>query len=479
MADEQQSLAIKAARQITHTTKSKPHMTAVTPQYLLQLLPWENVPGGTYRINRTKMIIKMGDRLEIIKSFTGKKPQVTGENLRSVPVFSKLDSKLLNKMASNLVVEEHERGVELVHEGTERDKFSIIAEGSLELMIACSHGHDIRLRFLNVGDFFGAEELVTDQASKFTIRTLTKSTLLTLNWKSLNKILTSHPALKKNLDETMALMKELKLSANERGEAVAEVKSGHLGEVSLPSTFVDYSFTPKEIPLSAVQTILKVHTRVSDVYNDPMNQLQEQLRLTIQTMKERQEWDLINDPSFGLIAQCEPYMRVHTHYGSPTPDDMDNLLSLVWKSPSFFLAHPLAIAAFGRECTWRGVPPPTVDMLGSKFITWRGIPLIPTDKLEIDRGDPPLKRAGNTNIILVRVGKESQGVVGLHQTGIPHEITPGLSARLMKIDQKAIASYLLTQYYSMASLVEDAIAVLDNVEIGFYHNYVNRTPKIK
>jgi CRP-like cAMP-binding protein len=479
MTDERESLAIEAARQLTHTTKSKPYMTAVTPQYLLQLLPWENVPGGTFRINRTKMIFKRGDRVEIIKNFSGKNPQVTGEGLRAVPIFNRLNTNQLKKIASRLVLEEHERGVELVHEGTERDKFYIIAEGSLELMAACSHGNDIRLKFLNVGDFFGAEELLTDETSKYTIRTLTKCTLLSLTWKSLDKIITSDPALKKNMEETMALVKKLMSSTTEHGEAVAQVKSGHKGEVSLPSTFVDYSYNPKEIPLSSVQTILKVHTRVSDIYNDPMNQLQEQLRLTIQSMKERQEWEMINNPFFGLINQCEPYMNVHTHFGSPTPDDMDNLLSLVWKSPSFFLAHPLAIAAFGRECTWRGVPPPTVEMFGGKFITWRGIPLIPTDKIEINKGDTPLKSAGTTSIILVRIGKETQGVVGLHQTGIPNEITPGLSVRLMKIDQKAISSYLLTQYYALAAMAEDAIAVLDNVEVGFYHDYANRVPKIK
>ncbi len=49
----------------------------------------------------------------------------------------------------------------------------------------------------------------------------------------------------------------------------------------------------------------------------------------------------------------------------------------------------------------------------------------------------------------------------------------------MNIDQKAISSYLLTQYYSLAALAEDAIAVLENVEVGFYHNYANRASKIK
>jgi len=58
--------------------------------------------------------------------------------------------------------------------------------------------------------------------------------------------------------------------------------------------------------------------------------------------------------------------------------DLDELLTKVWKEPALFLAHPLAIAAFGRECTRRGVPPATVSLFGSQFITWRGVPIIPS-----------------------------------------------------------------------------------------------------
>ncbi|KMV10473.1 major membrane I domain protein, partial [Acinetobacter baumannii] len=79
----------------------------------------------------------------------------------------------------------------------------------------------------------------------------------------------------------------------------------------------------------------------------------------------------------------------------------------VWKEPGFFLAHPDAIAAFGRECTRRGVPPPTVSLFGSQFITWRGIPLIPSNKIPVEDG--------KTKILLLRVGEKRQGIVGLFQ----------------------------------------------------------------
>ena len=154
---------------------------------------------------------------------------------------------------------------------------------------------------------------------------------------------------------------------------------------------------------------------------------------------------------------------VHPLTGAPTPDDLDELLTKVWKDPAFFLAHPLAIAAFGRECTRRGVPPPTVSLFGSQFITWRGVPLIPSDKVPV--------ADGKSKILLLRVGEKRQGVVGLFQPGLPGEQSPGLSVRLMGIDDHAIASYLVSLYCSLAVLTEDALAVLDDVEVGKFHDY--------
>ena len=229
----------------------------------------------------------------------------------------------------------------------------------------------------------------------------------------------------------------------------------------LPQTYVDYEEHPREYMLSSVNTVLDVHTRVSDLYSNPYNQISEQLRLTIETVKERQESELINNTEYGLLHNIAASQKISTRTGAPTPDDLDELLTRVWKEPGFFLAHPLAIAAFGRECTRRGVPPPTVPLLGSQFLTWRGVPLIPSDKVGVSEG--------LTSIILIRTGERKQGVVGLYQPNLPGEQSPGLSVRFMGINHKAIASYLVSLYCSLAVLTEDAIAVLEGVETGKYH----------
>jgi hypothetical protein len=250
-----------------------------------------------------------------------------------------------------------------------------------------------------------------------------------------------------------------------------EVACGGKDEKPLPETFVDYDEKPREYTLCAISTILNVQTRVSDLYSNPYDQIREQLRLTIENVKERQENELINNSDYGLLKNVPATQRIKSRKGSPTPDDLDELLTKVWKEPSFFLAHPRAIAAFGRECTLRGVPPPTVTLFGSHFITWRGIPIFPTEKLQIGGEAKSKGHGGKTNILLIRVGEKKQGVVGLFQPGLPGEQTPGLSVRFMGINPKALASYLISLYCSVAVLTDDAIAALEDVEVGNYHEY--------
>ncbi|TGJ99438.1 hypothetical protein EHO59_16390 [Leptospira semungkisensis] len=250
-----------------------------------------------------------------------------------------------------------------------------------------------------------------------------------------------------------------------------DVLCGQKDEQPLPETFVDYEEKPREYTLSAISTVLDVHTRVSDLFSSPHDQIKEQLRLTIESVKERQENELINNDDYGLLKNVPKGQRIQTRKGAPTPDDLDELISKVWKEPSFFLAHPLAVAAFGRECTRRGVPPATVSLFGSQFLTWRGLPIIPTNKLLVGGESSPKAPGGTTNILLLRVGEKKQGVIGLYQPGLPGEQTPGLSVRFMGINRSAIGSYLISLYCSAAVLTNDAIAVLENVDVGNYYDY--------
>ena len=473
----QRSVTTAVARNLTTTTKTNPKMMSITPRWLLSQLPWVQVTGGTYRVNRTKRELSKAERIEI--DVTGAGSTFQPESLRSVPLFSQLPDSLLTRMTARFKSEEVSLGNKLVVEGEERNKFFIIAQGQVEVLSKGAHGSDLRIALLTEGEYFGETELVTDRSSEVTVRTITPCVFLSLSRKDLDSILSELPSLNDEFKRAVDEHLELLSTVNRYGERNIDLVSGFAENIEIPETFVDYSATPREYSLSSIQTVVRVHTRVSDLYNNPHDQLAEQMRLTIEGIKERQEWELINSRKFGLLHSADPSMRISTRYGTPTPADLDELLALVWKKPAFFLAHPKAIAAFGRECTWRGVPPQTINLFGTQVITWRGIPLIPTDKLEIKSRFSSNQWLGTTSIILVRVGEADQGVVGLHQVGIPGEILPSLSARLMKTDNLGVASYLLSLYFSLAVLTDDALAVLENVEVGFYHDYEHRKAKAK
>ncbi len=461
----QRSVTTAVARNLADTTKTPPTMMSITPRGLLGMLPWVEVPGGTYRVNRTKVELPRAER--IVLDVGDGRAMPSAEALRGVPMFSRLPEAALNRMAGQFKTETVSLGTNLVVEGGEGGKFFVVAQGQVEVLSKGVHGSDLRLALLTDGEYLGEEELTEATPSTVSIRTTTPSVLATLSRSDLD------PALRDTFAKALAEHKELRSTVNRYGERNIDLVSGFAENVEIPETYVEYTAAPREYSLSAVQTVVRVHTRVSDLYNGPFDQLEEQMRLAIEGIKERQEWDLVNSQKFGLLGAVAPSMRISARYGAPTPDDLDDLLSLVWKKPSFFVAHPKAISAFQRECTWRGVPPAVSDVLGEPMLSWRGVPLVPCDKLEMKGRYQSSQSLGTTNILLMRIGEAAQGVVGLRQTGIPGEIQPGLSARLMGLDSLGVASYLLSLYFSCAVLTDDALGVLENVEVGYYHDYAS------
>lgn len=137
-----------------------------------------------------------------------------------------------------------------------------------------------------------------------------------------------------------------RLNKVDEGKAIESLCS-HEDESPIVSTFVDYQKEPREYRLSSINAVLNVHTRVSDLLSNPYDQVREQLRLVIESVKEKQESELLNNADYGLLNNVAPEQKIKTRKGPPTPDDLDELLTKVWKEPSVFLAHPRTIAAFG------------------------------------------------------------------------------------------------------------------------------------
>jgi CRP-like cAMP-binding protein len=455
----QQSLGTAAARNLATTTKTIPQMQGITSRWLLRQLPWVQASGGTYRVNRRLTCVVGDGRL----TFTniGDNVQLVPGELRELPLLRtfKTDDadSVLAALAERFTQREYSQGDVIVEFGHQAEGLYLIAHGKVSKVGVGEYGEATTLGMLTGGDYFGDSEIVApDGIWEFTAKAVTRCTVLSLGKQAFQELMERFEALRAHVE---AGRSGVTPSLNEHGEAAINVASGHSGEPEIPGTFADYELAPREYELSVAQTVLRVHTRVADLYNEPMDQLEQQLRLTIEALRERQEHEMVNNRDFGLLHNADMSMRVPTREGPPTPDEFDELLAMVWKDPGFFLAHPRTIAAFGRECTKRGVYPTSVDVGGHKIPAWRDIPIFPCNKI-------PVSENYASSVLLIRAGEHNQGVVGLHQTGIPDEYQPGLSIRFMGINEKAVISYLVSAYYSAAVLVPDALAVLEDVEVG-------------
>jgi CRP-like cAMP-binding protein len=452
----QLSLSTAAARNLATTTKSVPQMQEISSRWLLRMLPWVQVSGGAYRVNR-RLSYLVGDGRVSFTTTSGEADVVPGELCELALLRGYDDQSVLTALADRFTQHEFAAGQSIVEFGSPADHLYLIVHGKVSKNGTGPYGNPVQLGVLADGEFFGEETLFGEVGIwEYTARAMTTVTVLALPRQAFAELLDRSETLRAQVERRRAAASK---PQNKHGEAEIAMAAGHAGEPLLPGTFVDYELAPREYQLSVAQTVLRVHTRVADLYNDPMNQLEQQLRLTIEALRERQEYEMVNNREFGLLHNADLRQRVHTRTGPPTPDDLDELLTMRRRT-KLFLAHPRAIAAFGRECTKRGIYPTPVDVDGHQIPAWRGVPIFPCGKIPISQEA--------THIIAMRTGEEDQGVIGLHQVGIPDEYEASLSVRFMGISEQAIMSYLVSAYYSLAVLVPDALGVLDNVELAHY-----------
>ncbi|MGI5451940.1 family 2B encapsulin nanocompartment shell protein [Streptomyces sp. CA-249302] len=450
------SLSTQAARQLATTTKSEPQMQAISSRWLLKSLPWVDVKGGAYRVNR-RLQLRIGRGRVQFDQNGADDVRVIPETLTELPVLRGYpDIDVLREISTRFRVREVRAGQVLFEAGQPVTENYLVVHGRFTRYTAGKYGEEEIVGVVADGDQMGDEAIgQSDPLWLSSVRAETPGVLLVLPWDVVREFIDRVPSLAAHLE---AFAEQQRLPMNRKGEADVPVQAGHVGEPTINGGFVNYELAPREYELSLTQTVLRVHTRVADLYNDPMNQTEQQLRLTIEEIRERQEWELVNNREFGLLHNIDYGQRVSTFTGPPTPDDMDELLAMRRRT-KVFLAHPKAIAAFFRQCNRRGLVPGTANVDGHEIPAWRGVPIFPCNKI-------PISAQHTSSIIALRTGESDQGVIGLYQTGIPEEYQPGLNVRFMGVDAAAIISYLVTAYYSMAILVPDAAGILENVQIG-------------
>ncbi len=450
MDDERRINSLKNAKVLSATQNTHAFTEFVTPRIFMKLLPYVTLQSGIFRINR-------------VHTHKGKENLVLNEkSISNISLFADLNEVEIANLIKKAEKKTFSLGETIESKETDAN-FYLILSGEYELMMLNHNNNPVVVANLQAGKFIGGfKALKYENHEKIRVRTSIPGSILIFSHDVISELFQSE----KLRNHVKNIMIDYENDYN-TGEHKTKLISSYTDEPIMPKSYIKYDEAPQEIELDVIQSVIGIHSRIHELYNNPHPQLESQLKVLILSILEREEWEIFNNKNHGLLNQVAHDRCITTRTGPPTPDDMDELLSVLWKEPSAIVAHPKAIAAFARECTKRGVPPVMIRMFGSNLITWRGIPLVPCDKMPITKRPNGL---AVTNMLAVRLGMDKQGVVGLNKAEISYAGIPSLSVRAMNTDDMSVINYLVTRYYNVAVLVPDALAMLTNIEVGHYHD---------
>src|ERR1700689_4118129 len=150
----QLSLSTAAARNLATTTKTVPQMQGITSRWLLRMLPWVQVSGGAYRVNRRLSYAVGGGRVSFGQA--ADEAQVIPPSLRELPLLRGLaDDTVLDALAGRFAQREAEAGEVIVEAGQAADEFFLVVHGKVNRLGAGAYGGDTVLGVLADGDHFG------------------------------------------------------------------------------------------------------------------------------------------------------------------------------------------------------------------------------------------------------------------------------------------------------------------------------------
>lgn len=239
-----------------------------------------------------------------------------------------------------------------------------------------------------------------------------------------------------------------------------------------------YDTSPREVRLQVVQSVVKMPNRLPVLHSDNHDQLQSQLNVASEFVAETTENLVFNHPDFGLLNNVAPRMQFSVD-GPPTPDVLDDMLSLAWRRPDLFVMNPYVLAEFRKQASKNSLSLEEVEIFGAPFTAWRGLPIVPSNKLQflgkgkagggkgaakLERGVHPRAQVegASTSILLLRLGEAKQGVVYLAAKGTEACVRlPSISIEFMGLSENAVGGYMLSAYTGMAVLSSGALARAD------------------
>jgi len=173
-------------------------MQGITSRWLLKLLPWVNVQGGVYRVNR-RLTYTVGDG-RVTFTNVGAKVQVIPQELCELPMLAGYDdAEVLQTLADRFVQREFKAGDVIVEVGKPADEIWLIAHGKVNQIGAGKYGDVSVLDTLADGDQFSYQAILESQDYwQFTFKAVTSATLLVLKQSVFEEVLAQSESLRRH-----------------------------------------------------------------------------------------------------------------------------------------------------------------------------------------------------------------------------------------------------------------------------------------
>ncbi len=147
------SVSASAARNLATATVTSVQNVANTPRFLLRLLPFVDVAGGVYRVNRRAVVLAKSGRVELANEDGAR--SVRAASLRAVPLFSRLGDAELSALAQKFKESRHKAGETIAEEGSTGRSLVVVTEGTVELTLSGPYKGRLRQGLATRGDYFG------------------------------------------------------------------------------------------------------------------------------------------------------------------------------------------------------------------------------------------------------------------------------------------------------------------------------------
>lgn len=222
------SLSTDAARQLATTTKSEPQMQAITSRWLLKMLPWVDVKGGAYRVNR-RLQLRVGRGRVQFEQNGADDIRVIPETLTELPALRGYsDTAALQEISSRFRVREVRTGQVLFDAGQPVTEAYLVVHGRFTRYTTGKYGEQEVTGVITDGDGMGDEAIGQADPLWFSsVRAETPGVVLALNWDTLLAFVERTPSLAAQLD---AFAQQQSKPMNRKGEADVPVQAGHVGE---------------------------------------------------------------------------------------------------------------------------------------------------------------------------------------------------------------------------------------------------------